>query len=58
MTQMIVPAFRVSVNAALCIARLRRLVRPAGQGLLLAALLLFLASTAKAAGSSMPWEGP
>ena len=27
-------------------------------GLLLAALLLFLAGTAQAAGSSMPWEGP
>jgi len=38
--------------------RLRSLVRPAGQGLLLAALLLFLAGTAQAAGSSMPWEGP
>ena len=32
--------------------------RPAGQGLLLAALLLFLAGAAQAAGSSMPWEGP
>lgn len=31
---------------------------PCGQGLLLAALLLFLAGTAQAAGSSMPWEGP
>lgn len=30
----------------------------AGQGLLLAALMLLLASTAQAAGSSMPWEGP
>ena len=28
------------------------------QGLLLTALLLFLAGTAQAAGSSMPWEGP
>ncbi|HBR2024138.1 TPA: TrbC/VirB2 family protein [Klebsiella variicola] len=40
------------------LARLRRLARPAAQGLLLAALLLFLAGTAQAAGSSMPWEGP
>ncbi|HBO1358782.1 TPA: TrbC/VirB2 family protein [Enterobacter cloacae] len=40
------------------LARLRCLARPAGQGLLLAALLLFLAGTAQAAGSSMPWEGP
>ena len=51
-------AFRFSVNPALCHARLRCLGRPAGQGLLLAALLLFLAGTAQAAGSSMPWEGP
>ncbi len=58
MTQMIVPAFRVSVNPALRLARLRCLTRPTGQGLLLAALLLFLAGTAQAAGSSMPWEGP
>src|SRR3546814_12562328 len=55
---MTIPAFRVSVNPALRLARLRCLARPAGQGLLLAALLLFLAGTAKAAGSSMPWEGP
>lgn len=40
------------------LARLRSLTRPAGQGLLLAALLLLLAGTAQAAGSSMPWEGP
>ena len=39
-------------------ARLRHLARPAGQGLLLAALMLLLAGTAQAAGSSMPWEGP
>ena len=58
MTQMHVPAFRVSVNPALRLARLRCLARPAGRGLLLAALLLFLAGTAQAAGSSMPWEGP
>jgi len=61
MTQTTVPAFRVSVNphARLSgLARLRSLIRPAEQGLLLAALLLFLAGTAQAAGSSMPWEGP
>lgn len=39
-------------------ARLRSLVSPAGQGLLLAVLMLLLTSTAQAAGSSMPWEGP
>ena len=54
-------AFRVSVNPTSHLsnlARLRCLGRPAGQGLLLAALLLVLAGTAQAAGSSMPWEGP
>ena len=53
-------AFRVSVNPPshlFNLARLRSLARPAEQGLLLAALLLFLAGTAQAAGSSMPWEG-
>ena len=61
MTQMHVPAFRVSVNPLSRpsgLARVRSVARPAGQGLLLAALLLFLAGTAQAAGSSMPWEGP
>lgn len=61
MTQMHVRAFRFSVNPLPRLpshARLRSLARPAGQGLLLAALLLFLAGTAQAAGSSMPWEGP
>lgn len=61
MTQMTIPAFRVSVNPPSHpsnLARLRSLARPAEQGLLLAALLLFLAGTAQAAGSSMPWEGP
>lgn len=61
MTQMIVPAFRVSANPALRLpirSRLRSLARPAAQGLMLAALLLFLTGTAQAAGSSMPWEGP
>ena len=58
MTQMIVPAFRFSVNPASRTSRLRSLIGPAYRGLLLAALLLFLAGTAQAAGSSMPWEGP
>ena len=56
-----VDAFHISVNPLFhlsSLARLRSLARPAGQGLLLAALLLFLAGTAQAAGSSMPWEGP
>jgi len=50
-----VDAFRFSVNP---LSQLIILARPAGQGLLLAALLLLLAGTAQAAGSSMPWEGP
>lgn len=50
--------FRFSVNPLFSLARLRCLARPAGQGLLLAVLMLLLASTAQAAGSSMPWEGP
>ena len=53
-----VAALRLSVDPALRLARLHSLSRSAGQGLLLAALLLFLAGTAQAAGSSMPWEGP
>lgn len=54
-------AFRLSVNPASHLARLRRLRRlaePAHNGLLLAAAMLMTAGTAKAAGSSMPWEGP
>jgi len=61
MTQMIVPAFSVSVNPLVRrsgFARLDGLARPAAQGLMLAALTLLLAGTAHAAGSSMPWEGP
>lgn len=51
-------AFRFSVNPALLLSRLRRLAGPAHHGLLLAAAMLTMAGTAKAAGSSMPWEGP
>ena len=61
MTQMTVPAFRFSVKPLprlSGLARLQSLVRPAVHGLFLAALLLCLAGTAQAAGSSMPWEGP
>ena len=53
-----VAAFRFSVNPLPRPARLGGLARPAVQGLLLAALMLLLAGTAQAAGSSMPWEGP
>ena len=55
-------ALRISVNplshTVRLAARLRRLVEPARQGLLAATVMLTLASTARAAGSSMPWEGP
>ncbi|WP_092954138.1 TrbC/VirB2 family protein [Paracidovorax konjaci] len=56
-----VDSFRFSVNPLprlSGLAPLCSLTRPAGQGLLLAALLLLLAGTAQAAGSSMPWEEP
>ncbi len=55
MTHAPTPAFRTSVNPHL---GLRSLLRPAQQGLLLGILMLCLATTAQAAGSSMPWEGP
>ncbi|MDX4956534.1 TrbC/VirB2 family protein [Delftia acidovorans] len=58
MTQMIVLAFCISANSFPRPARLDGLARPAMQGLMLAALMLLLAGTAHAAGSSMPWEGP
>ena len=51
-------AFRTSVNPLFRLARLRCLSAPAQQGLLLAVVFLLVASTAHAAGSSMPWEGP
>ncbi|MBB3014201.1 TrbC/VirB2 family protein [Cupriavidus alkaliphilus] len=49
-------AFRFSVKPASCLARLRRLAEPALHGLLLGVVMI--AGMAKAAGSSMPWEGP
>jgi len=58
MTQMHATAFRFSANPASILTRLRRLVRPAHHGLLSAAVMLMTAGTARAAGSSMPWEGP
>jgi type IV secretion system protein VirB2 len=51
-------AFLISVNPASILARLRRLAGPAHHGLLTAAVMLATAGTARAAGSSMPWEGP
>jgi len=58
MTQMHTHAFRTSVNPASALTRLRRLASPAHHGLLLAAAMLMTAGTAKASGSSMPWETP
>ncbi|SAK15379.1 conjugal transfer protein Trbc [Burkholderia multivorans] len=58
MTQTHAHAFRISVDPAPTFIRLRRLAAPMHYGLLLAAVLLVTAGTAKAAGSSMPWEGP
>ncbi|MDI1350055.1 TrbC/VirB2 family protein [Aquabacterium sp.] len=51
-------AFRFSVNPASWLSRLQRMAAPAHHGLLLAGVMLMTAGTAKAAGSSMPWEGP
>ena len=58
MTQMHAHTFRISVDPASILARLRRLAGPAQHGLLTAAVMLTTAGTARAAGSSMPWEGP
>ncbi|AXN27643.1 conjugal transfer protein TrbC [Pseudomonas aeruginosa] len=58
MTQMHVAAFRFPVNPVSILARLRRLVRPAHHGLLSAVVMAMAAGTAKASGSSMPWETP
>ena len=58
MTQMHAHTFRIFVNPASILAHLRRLAGPAHHGLLLAAVTLMTAGTAKASGSSMPWETP
>ncbi len=46
---------RFSVNP---FVRLRCLVQPARQGIVLAVVMAALTGTAKAAGSNMPWEAP
>lgn len=51
-------AFHFSVNPVSCLSRLWRLAAPARHGLMLAAAMLLMAGTAKASGSSMPWESP
>lgn len=58
MTPARAPVSRFSVNAATCRAQLRHLAAPVQRGLLLAFVALMSAGTARAAGSSMPWEGP
>ncbi|ESQ97705.1 conjugal transfer protein TrbC [Stutzerimonas chloritidismutans AW-1] len=58
MTQTHVTVSRFSVNPATCLAYLRRLVAAAQHGLQLAVVMLMTTGTARAAGSSMPWEGP
>ena len=52
------PVSRLSANSILCLARLRHLAAPVQSGLALAVIMLTVAGTARAAGSSMPWEGP
>ena len=53
------PFTRLLVSSrAASLHHLNRLMQPARQGLLTAAVMLSLAGTAEAAGSSMPWEGP
>jgi len=49
---------RLSSTGAVGQQRTHRLIQPVRQGLLTAAVMLSLTGTAKAAGSSMPWEGP
>ena len=51
-------AFHISANPLSRPARLDGLAHSAIRGLVLAALMLLIAGTAQAAGSSMPWEGP
>jgi type IV secretory pathway VirB2 component (pilin) len=50
--------YRLSANPVSGLTRLRRLAAPVQSGLLLAAIMLTTVGTARAAGSSMPWEGP
>ena len=58
MTQRHAQTFRISVNPAFAFARLRHLAGPVHHRMLLAAILLMTVGTARADGSSMPWEGP
>jgi len=58
MTSRPTDAARLSLRVAFLQAPARHLSGPACDGLRVAALLLVLAGTAQAAGSSMPWEAP
>ncbi|CAM3958689.1 Conjugal transfer protein TrbC [Bordetella tumbae] len=58
MTPLHAPVLRFSVNPVSMLTRLRRLAAPAHHGLLMAAVMLLSIGTAKASGSSMPWESP
>lgn len=49
---------RLSENPVSGLTRLRRLAAPVQSGLLLVVIMLATARMARAAGSSMPWEGP
>lgn len=49
---------RYTLHPLFLLTQCRHLARPAWRGLLLVVLMLLLVSTAQAAGSSMPWEGP
>lgn len=52
------PVSRPVANLRLGLTPLRRLAASVQSGLLLAAIMLTTVGTARAAGSSMPWEGP
>lgn len=52
------PVSRLSAKNSMCLARLLHLAAPVQSGLALAVIMLTVAGTARAAGSSMPWEGP
>ncbi|WP_137819159.1 TrbC/VirB2 family protein [Pseudomonas sp. 2FG] len=58
MTQTHAPVSRYSVNPASCRVRLSHLVGGVRRELLLVFVMLMTTGTARAAGSSMPWEGP
>lgn len=51
-------AICVCTGAPLRFDRVKRLIEPARQGLLLAAGMVLTIGSAQAAGSNMPWEGP